>query len=138
MEKNPKKIKNMFNSIAGTYDLLNHVFSLNIDSMWRKRTVKSVKNSNPKKILDVAAGTFDLSISFAKEFKNAEIYSLDFAIDMLTKGLHKIKNHSITPINGDGLKLPFKDNTFEIVSIAFGILVIFKRDVLVFIFSANF
>ncbi len=121
MEKNPKKIKNMFNSIAGTYDLLNHVFSLNIDSMWRKKTVKAVKNSNPQKILDVAAGTFDLSISFAKEFKNAEIYSLDFAIDMLAKGLHKIKNHKISPINGDGLKLPFKDNTFDIVSIAFGI-----------------
>jgi len=121
MEKNPKKIKNMFNSIAGTYDLLNHIFSLNIDAMWRKKTVKAIKNSNPQKILDVAAGTFDLSISFAKEFKNAEIYSLDFAIDMLTKGLHKIKNHNIFAINGDGLKLPFKDNTFDIVSIAFGI-----------------
>jgi demethylmenaquinone methyltransferase/2-methoxy-6-polyprenyl-1,4-benzoquinol methylase len=121
MEKNPKKIKTMFNSIAGTYDLLNHIFSLNIDSMWRKKAVNSVKHTNPEKILDVAAGTFDLSISFAKEFPEANIFALDFAIDMLTKGLHKIKKHKIYPINGDGLTLPFKDNSFDIVSIAFGI-----------------
>lgn len=121
MEKNPKKIKKMFNSIAGTYDLLNHLFSLNIDAIWRKKTVNSVIDLNPEKILDVAAGTFDLSLSFAKKFPESEIYSLDFAIDMLSKGLHKIKSNKVYPINGDGLALPFKDSTFDIVSIAFGL-----------------
>jgi len=121
MEKNPKKIKTMFNSIADTYDLLNHVFSFNIDAIWRKKTVKAVANLNPLKILDVAAGTFDLSLTFAKKFPMCEIYSLDFAIDMLAKGLHKIKDNKLYPINGDGLALPFKDNTFDIVSIAFGL-----------------
>lgn len=121
MEKNPKKIKKMFNSISGTYDLLNHLFSLNIDASWRKKTVNSVKELSPQKILDVAAGTFDLSLSFAKKFKECEVYSLDFAIEMLSKGLKKIENEKIYPINGDGLALPFKDNTFDIVSIAFGL-----------------
>ncbi len=120
-EQEPVKIQSMFNSIARRYDLLNHFFSFNIDALWRKKTVKAVSSKTPKIILDVAAGTMDLSIAFARKFPDADVIALDFACEMLNGGLHKLKNHRLYPVNGDGLTLPFADNSVDIVSIAFGI-----------------
>ncbi|NOY21939.1 MAG: bifunctional demethylmenaquinone methyltransferase/2-methoxy-6-polyprenyl-1,4-benzoquinol methylase UbiE [Acidobacteria bacterium] len=120
-EQEPAKIQSMFNSIARRYDFLNHFFSFNIDALWRRKTVKAVSSKAPKLILDVAAGTMDLSIAFALKFPDADVIALDFACKMLNGGLHKLKTHQIFPVNGDGLALPFADNSVDVVSIAFGI-----------------
>ncbi|RLE18032.1 MAG: bifunctional demethylmenaquinone methyltransferase/2-methoxy-6-polyprenyl-1,4-benzoquinol methylase UbiE [Acidobacteria bacterium] len=120
-EQEPAKIKSMFNSIARRYDFLNHFFSFNIDAMWRRRTVNAVATKTPELILDVAAGTMDLSVVFSRKFPEADVIALDFACEMLSGGLQKLKNRRVYPINGDGLALPFLDNTVDIVSIAFGI-----------------
>ncbi len=111
----------MFNRIAGSYDFLNHFFSFNIDSRWRKQTVKAAADMQPDIILDVAAGTFDLSLAFSKAFPDASVVGLDFAIEMLHSGLHKLDGQPVMPVQGDGMALPIRSNSVDIVSIAFGI-----------------
>ncbi len=120
-EQEPVKIQSMFNHIARRYDFLNHFFSFNIDAYWRRQTVKAVFEKKPEIILDVAAGTMDLSVAFAKQFPKADIIALDFACEMLKGGLHKLKSQRIFPVNGDGLALPLRENSVDILSIAFGI-----------------
>ncbi len=120
-EQEPAKIRGMFNRIAGSYDLLNHLFSFNIDALWRRRTVKAAADLQPAIILDVAAGTFDLSLAFSRRFPDATVLGLDFAIEMLTRGLPKLKDRAVVPVNGDGMRLPIRDQSVDIVSIAFGI-----------------
>ncbi len=121
MNKESKKIRSMFNNISHRYDFLNHFFSANVDKIWRKKTVKALKGEKIERVLDVACGTLDLAVDFAKEFPEADIIGVDFAEKMLERGLKKIKGRRIYPIHGDGSRLPFKDNTFDAVSIAFGI-----------------
>ncbi len=121
MNKESKKIRSMFNNISHRYDFLNHFFSANVDKIWRKKTVKALNGEKIERVLDVACGTLDLAVDFAKEFPEADIIGVDFAEKMLERGLKKIKGRRIYPIHGDGSKLPFKDNTFDAVSIAFGI-----------------
>ncbi|PJB78948.1 MAG: bifunctional demethylmenaquinone methyltransferase/2-methoxy-6-polyprenyl-1,4-benzoquinol methylase UbiE [Acidobacteria bacterium CG_4_9_14_3_um_filter_49_7] len=120
-EQEPAKIQSMFNDIAQRYDFLNHFFSFNIDALWRRRAVNAVSLPAPEVILDVAAGTMDLSIAFARKFPAANVIALDFACKMLNGGLGKLKNHRVFPVNGDGLALPLPDNSVDVVSIAFGI-----------------
>ena len=120
-EQEPAKIRGMFNRIAGSYDLLNHLFSFNVDALWRRRTVKAAGDMEPDVILDVAAGTFDLSLAFSRGFPGATVYGLDFAIEMLTRGLPKLQDRPVVPVNGDGMRLPLRDQSVDIVSIAFGI-----------------
>ncbi len=121
MDKESRKIRSMFNSISHRYDFLNHFFSANVDKVWRKKTVNALKGEKVEKILDVACGTLDLAVDFSKKFPNADIVGVDFAEKMLEKGLKKIKGKKIYPVHADGLKLPFKDKSFDVVSIAFGI-----------------
>lgn len=120
-EQEPVKIQSMFNSIAHRYDFLNHFFSFNIDALWRRRTVKAVSSKTPQLILDVAAGTMDLSIAFARRFTDTDVIALDFACEMLNGGLNKLKTHRVFPVNGDAMMLPFANSSVDIVSIAFGI-----------------
>ena len=120
-EQDPAKIRGMFNRIAGSYDFLNHFFSFNIDARWRKQTVRSAADMDVTNILDVAAGTFDLSLAYASAFPDAQVIGLDFAIGMLENGLPKLGGHTVAPIQGDGMSLPIRDGSMDIVSIAFGI-----------------
>lgn len=120
-EQDPAKIRGMFNRIAGSYDFLNHFFSFNIDSRWRRQTVKTAADMQPDTILDVAAGTFDLSLAFSRGFPEASVVGLDFAIEMLHSGLHKLDGHRVLPVQGDGMALPIRSDSVDIVSIAFGI-----------------
>ena len=120
-EQEPAKIQGMFNRIAGSYDFLNHFFSFNIDARWRRQTVREAADMNPEVILDVAAGTFDLSLVYAAAFPQARVLGLDFAIDMLKNGLHKLDGKQVYPVQGDGMQLPVESGSVDIVSIAFGI-----------------
>lgn len=118
------QVEDMFDSIAPQYDFLNRLLSLRIDVLWRERLVKWLKKDNPKLVLDVATGTGDLAIAIHKRLK-AKVMGLDLSQKMLDVGLSKIKNlnleNEISMQKGDAENLPFEDNKFDAVSVAFGV-----------------
>ena len=117
------KVQAMFGAIAGRYDLLNSLLSFGIDKLWRKEAVRHIVKAQPEAILDVATGTADLALALKKALPNAEVIGVDFAEEMLSFGRTKAAkaNLDVPLIQGDGLNLPFEDNRFDAVSIAYGI-----------------
>lgn len=115
----------MFDRISPNYDQLNHLLSLNIDKVWRRKTAKIVSKSQPKTILDLATGTADLAIQLAKKNPQARIVGVDFSEKMLEIGKEKIeKQHlenQIEMLQGDAAALPFEGNSFDAVTVAFGV-----------------
>lgn len=119
-----EQVAKMFDTISGNYDNLNRVISFGIDVKWRKKVLQIVAQSNPKTILDIATGTGDLAILMAKT--DAEkIVGLDISAGMLEVGVKKIaaKNlsHTIEMILGDSENMPFEDNSFDAITVAFGV-----------------
>nr|WP_236847952.1 bifunctional demethylmenaquinone methyltransferase/2-methoxy-6-polyprenyl-1,4-benzoquinol methylase UbiE [Chryseobacterium sp. IHB B 17019] len=114
----------MFDNIAPKYDLLNHVLSMKIDVLWRNTLVKWMKNDNPQEVLDVATGTGDLAITIEKG-TGSKVIGLDLSQQMLNVGVIKIKklklDGKISMQKGDAENLPFEDNRFDAVSVAFGV-----------------
>jgi len=119
-----EQVTRMFDTISGDYDGLNRVISFGIDIKWRKKVVKIVKASNPDTILDIATGTGDLAINLA-ETNASKIVGLDISRGMLDIGKTKIKKKNldskIEMILGDSENMPFKDNTFDAITVAFGV-----------------
>ena len=113
----------MFNKIAGQYDFLNRFLTFGIDNIWRTIAVKKIKN-NPKNVLDIATGTADLAIITAK-YTNAEIIGLDISDQMLKVGKEKITNKNLDSriklINGDAENLSFNNETFDAITVGFGV-----------------
>lgn len=118
-------IADMFDRISPKYDVLNHLLSLNIDKVWRRKTAKAVAMAYPSRILDLATGTADLAILLAKHNPQAHIIGMDISEKMLEIGKRKVdkKNliHQIELRTGDAASLPFEDNTFDVVTVAFGV-----------------
>ncbi|WBV62062.1 bifunctional demethylmenaquinone methyltransferase/2-methoxy-6-polyprenyl-1,4-benzoquinol methylase UbiE [Chryseobacterium camelliae] len=114
----------MFDNIAPKYDLLNRVLSLKIDVLWRNTLVKWMKNDQPQEVLDVATGTGDLAITIEKG-TGSKVIGLDLSQQMLNVGVIKIKklnlDGKISMQKGDAENLPFEDNRFDAVSVAFGV-----------------
>lgn len=114
----------MFDNIAPKYDLLNHVLSMKIDVLWRKKLVNWMNKDRPKEVLDVATGTGDLAIAIEKG-TGANVVGLDLSQQMLNVGVIKIKklnlDRKISMQKGDAENLPFDDNRFDAVSVAFGV-----------------
>lgn len=119
-----EQVTEMFDTISGNYDGLNRVISFGIDVKWRKKVVKIVSKTQPKNILDVATGTGDLAINLA-ETGATEIVGLDISAGMLEVGKDKIKTKKldqiITMVKGDGESLPYEDNYFDAITVAFGV-----------------
>jgi len=111
-----RKISDMFSSIAPTYDLLNHYLSFNIDKLWRKRAVSMLKGKNA---LDVATGTCDVAIEALNRVDS--VVGVDLSIGMLNMGAKKIVGKNIDLVCAAAENLPFKDEMFDNVIIAFGI-----------------
>lgn len=116
----------MFDRIAGRYDLLNRLMSLGIDRRWRKRTVRALElGDGPRKVLDVATGTGDLAIQIAQSHGKTEVVGVDPSINMLEIGKKKIAAadlaERVTMHVGDAQNLAFPDDTFDAATIAFGI-----------------
>lgn len=115
----------MFAGIAGRYDFLNHFLSANTDTRWRRLVAKRLKPTlagAEARVLDVACGTGDLSLEIAKE-TGAQVIGTDFCRPMLEIAARKASTSaaSVPFVEGDALKLPFVDNAFDAVSIAFGL-----------------
>ena len=116
-------VRRMFDGIAGTYDLLNHVLSLGIDIVWRKQTIDRLKPGADWRILDLATGTGDLGFESAKRGKDIDVVGVDLSVPMLKKGVEKNPSRSdaLTFLCGDGEYLPFHSAMFDGLTIGFGI-----------------
>ncbi len=116
------RVREMFSGIAKRYDLLNHLLSGNVDKRWRRIVATRVRDkltSSGARILDVACGTGDLSLTLF-ESTGARVVGADFCRPMLE--IAAVKTPKELPlIEGDALALPFRDGTFEVVTIAFGL-----------------
>jgi len=119
------QVSRMFNRIAPYYDFLNRLLSLGIDSIWRRRAIAQLKEGQPRLILDVATGTADLAIESARQLDPERIVGVDIAIDMLEIGRSKLRKQGLDTIielkQGDSENLPFPDNTFDAITVAFGV-----------------
>jgi demethylmenaquinone methyltransferase/2-methoxy-6-polyprenyl-1,4-benzoquinol methylase len=116
----------MFGEIAGRYDFLNHLLSLNVDRYWRWRTVRLVPPRAGTKILDVCTGTGDLALAYHKASGGrAEILGADFCHEMLAigrkKGVAAGANGELTFVEADAQALPAASDQFDIVCVAFGL-----------------
>lgn len=118
------QVRSMFNKIAWRYDLLNHLLSLNIDKIWRKKLVRMLSVKQPKSILDVATGTADLAITAAR-IKPTEIIGIDIADEMLQIGRKKIAAKGLQSMislqTADSENIPFPSERFEAAMVAFGV-----------------
>lgn len=119
------EVEQMFDNISHRYDFLNRLLSAGIDVQWRNKVVKMVTDTNPKTILDVATGTGDLAIALAKKNPQAKITGFDLSAGMLEHGRKKIANKSLSEqiemIQGDAENMPFEDDTFDAITVAFGV-----------------
>ncbi|MBE0392605.1 bifunctional demethylmenaquinone methyltransferase/2-methoxy-6-polyprenyl-1,4-benzoquinol methylase UbiE [Flavobacterium sp. PL002] len=119
-----EQVAQMFDTISGNYDNLNRVISFGIDIKWRKKVLDIVSKKNPETILDIATGTGDLAILMAQT-KAKKIIGLDISAGMLEVGDKKIaaKNlsNTIEMVLGDSENMPFDDNHFDAVTVAFGV-----------------
>jgi len=119
-----EQVAQMFDNISKNYDDLNRVISLGIDVKWRKKVVEIVGKNNPKQILDIATGTGDLVLMMAA-LNPDRIVGLDISAGMLEVGKRKIAkaklSDKIEMIVGDSEEMPFKDNTFDAITVSFGV-----------------
>lgn len=119
-----EQVTQMFDSISDNYDGLNRVISFGIDIKWRKRVVAILKKKRPKHILDIATGTGDLAINLM-ETGAEKIIGLDISPGMLEVGKKKIAEKELSAtiqmVVGDSEHLPFDDNSFDAITVAFGV-----------------
>lgn len=123
--KKKEQIEQMFDTIATNYDGLNRVISLGIDKKWRKKVVKRIYKHKPESILDIATGTGDLAIAYAKLMPEAKVTGLDISEGMLSVARKKVKNEPFAKnlefTQADSEAMPFPDNHFDAITVSFGI-----------------
>ncbi|MDX2280264.1 MAG: bifunctional demethylmenaquinone methyltransferase/2-methoxy-6-polyprenyl-1,4-benzoquinol methylase UbiE [Saprospiraceae bacterium] len=119
------EVEQMFDKIAPRYDLLNRVLSLGIDVSWRKKAIGYLNGREGMDILDVATGTADVALMMAKKLKPKKVIGIDIANQMLDFGRVKIKAQQLESLvtleTGDSENLRFEDETFDAVTVAFGV-----------------
>lgn len=119
-----EQVTRMFDTISGTYDGLNRVISFGFDLRWRKKVVELVAANAPGEVLDIATGTGDLAIALANGCQG-RITGLDLSPGMLAIGKKKVLKEGLTDrvsmVVGDSEALPFEDNRFDAVTVAFGV-----------------
>jgi demethylmenaquinone methyltransferase/2-methoxy-6-polyprenyl-1,4-benzoquinol methylase len=124
-DRKKKQVEKMFDNIAFRYDFLNRFLSAGIDVSWRKKAIKLLLSSNPKQILDVATGTGDFAITSYEILKADKITGIDISDGMLAIGRQKIEKaglqKNIELLKGDSEAILFDDNSFDAVTVAFGV-----------------
>lgn len=122
-----QQVSKMFDNIAKNYDFLNHFLSLGIDKVWRRKMIAELNDVQPQLILDVATGTGDVAINTIKQLniKGLHIIGLDISPEMLNIGKKKIVTEgmsgTIDMIVGDSENLPFENNKFDAITVAYGV-----------------
>ncbi len=120
-----ENIRAMFNAIAPRYDALNHILSLGIDRIWRKRLIRRLLKNKPVRVLDVATGTADLAIALAKRESSIQIDGIDIAEEMLAIGNDKLTkkglNQRVTLQCAGAEHLPMEQNQYDACMVAFGV-----------------
>lgn len=120
-----QQVAGMFDDIAKRYDFLNRLLSAGIDKGWRKKAIAQLQDIHPKKILDVATGTADVALMTYKALKPETIIGIDISDGMLELGRRKIEKqglqNTITLFNGDSEQINYPDNSFDAVTVAFGV-----------------
>lgn len=120
-----EQVERMFDQIAHSYDFLNHTLSLGIDRTWRKAAIDSLKPYAPQRILDVATGTGDFALMAAERLQPLSLVGADLSEGMLNVGRVKVeragKSDIITMQKEDCMALSFEDNTFDAVTVAYGV-----------------
>ncbi len=117
LDKSGASVRAMFSDIAVRYDFLNHLLSANRDRIWRRRAIKLLNPKAEHRVLDLCCGTGDLAIECLKQQPRCQIVGADFAQPMLQIATQKT---SLPFTAGDALRLPFRDATFDCVTVAFG------------------
>lgn len=125
-DSRPKKeqVAEMFDNVSYKYDFLNRLLTFGIDQKWRKLVVKKVAKNNPKILLDIATGTGDFAIMLT-QLNPEKVIGLDLSQGMLDIGIQKIKKRKlenlIEMVQGDSENLPFENNTFDAITVGFGV-----------------
>lgn len=117
-DQNPEFVHRAFASIAKRYVATNHVLSLGIDILWRRKVARIVAADSPRLVLDVATGSGDLAMAVAKASPEAEIVASDFCAPMLAEAAKRGVGNLVV---ADGLSLPFPENTFDALTIGYGL-----------------
>lgn len=119
------QVSTMFNNIAPYYDFLNRLLSLGVDTIWRKKAIMKLKEDNPQMVLDVATGTADVALEVVRLLSPKKVIGVDISKEMLAIGDQKIKKkgleNTITLEMGDSENLRFEDDTFDAITVAFGV-----------------
>ena len=126
VDKSNQRVQRMFAEIAPRYDLMNHLLSLNVDRWWRRKTVRKVRPEGTRPILDVCTGTGDLALAYSKYAKGkVPVVAADFCPEMLDVARQKKERAALGGdvkfVEADTQALPFEDNHFQIVCVAFGL-----------------
>ena len=120
-----EQVAEMFDRVANRYDVMNRLLSAGIDIKWRKKAILQLKNDKPKQILDVATGTCDMAIISYRLLRPEKITGIDISGEMLKVGRKKIEKEGLTSVielqTGDSETINFADNSFDAVTVAFGV-----------------
>lgn len=118
-------VEQMFDNIAPSYDKLNHRLSWNIDRKWRNTAIDQLVSLSPKTILDIATGTGDFAILSAMKLQPQSLVGIDISDGMMDIGRRKVKERGLEGVvsfkKEDCLNLSFSENTFDAITVAFGI-----------------
>jgi len=118
-------VKEIFSTIPGRYDFLNHLLSMRRDVAWRRFAIKKMRFFRTFRLLDVATGTGDMAIEAARTYPKITVKGVDFVAEMLSPGKEKVREGGLADrvelMQGDATALPFADESFDAASIAFGI-----------------
>lgn len=120
-----EQVREMFDSIAPAYDVMNRMMTFGIDRRWRSTAVAEVAEKSPEHVLDIATGTGDLAIKIARSISGVRVTGVDLSEGMIDIGRNKVKAASLTGRvfmrQADALRLPFEDNSFDAITVAYGV-----------------
>lgn len=114
-----EKIRNIFTEVPHTYELVNHVLTLGMDIVWRRRAARMAVEDGGTHWIDVCSGTGEMAVYLQKLAKDSQVYSADFTPAMLQKAAEKPKGRHIHFIISDVKALPIPDNSFDLITISF-------------------
>lgn len=123
VKKETKKllVKDLFNNVSLTYDLMNDLMSLGLHRLWKKDLLNSIKEKNPSLIIDLAGGTGDISLLLSKKYPKSSVLVYDLSFEMIKNSKKKLHKSNVKLINGSAELMSFPDNSVDIITLSFGL-----------------